>query len=155
MSGLIAGQTGIFIPFAAKQAQQTILGLQWWIWLIILAIVAILIWLLFRQPKQEVQPFIEKEKIVPPHVEESIQADDLTIIEGIGPKINAVLREAGIDTYQKLSDAAPEHIGKILKSAGIRLFDPTTWGEQASLAAVGHWDELKALQDRLKGGRSV
>jgi hypothetical protein len=155
MSGVIAGQTGIFIPSAAKQAQLTILGLQWWIWLIILAIVFILIWLLFRQPQQEEKPVIEEPKIVPPFIEEPKQTDDLSIIEGIGPKINAVLHQAGIDTFKKLSEAPPEQIGNILNAAGIRLFDPTTWAEQADLAAAGRWDELKVLQDQLKGGRVV
>jgi len=31
--------------------------------------------------------------------------------------------------------------------------DPGTWGQQAQLAAEGKMDELKALQDDLKGGR--
>jgi hypothetical protein len=42
---------------------------------------------------------------------------------------------------------------QILEEEGIRLADPGTWPDQARLAAGGAWDELKALQDRLKGGR--
>ena len=33
------------------------------------------------------------------------------------------------------------------------MIDPSTWPEQASLAAAGEWDALQALQDELKGGR--
>jgi hypothetical protein len=33
------------------------------------------------------------------------------------------------------------------------MHDPTTWPAQAKLAAAGKWDELKAMQDNLKGGR--
>ncbi len=164
MSGLIAAQTGVFIPSASNQSALIILGLPWWAWLLALVVVIILVWLLFRQPKSEQKPFIveetpltptEIEKTASPFIEEPERPDDLTIIEGIGPKINAVLQEAGLDTFQKLADAAPEYIGEILNAAGIRLFDPTTWAEQASLAAAGRWDELKVLQDQLKGGRKV
>ena len=44
---------------------------------------------------------------------------------------------------------------EILAEAGSRYktMDPTTWPEQAGLAAGGNWDELKALQDKLDGGR--
>ena len=31
--------------------------------------------------------------------------------------------------------------------------DPGTWPKQAELAAVGKWDELKAWQDELSGGK--
>jgi hypothetical protein len=37
----------------------------------------------------------------------------------------------------------------------LRLANPTTWPDQAGLAAAGEWDRLKALQDGLKGGRSA
>jgi hypothetical protein len=33
-------------------------------------------------------------------------------------------------------------------------FDPTTWPQQADLAAKGEWDKLKELQDKLDGGRA-
>jgi len=33
------------------------------------------------------------------------------------------------------------------------MHDPTTWPQQADLAANGKWDELKVLQDELNGGR--
>jgi predicted flap endonuclease-1-like 5' DNA nuclease len=79
--------------------------------------------------------------------------DDLEIIEGIGPKIASVFKAAGILTFQQLSQADPAQLQAILREAGLRLADPTTWPEQARLAAAGQWDELKALQDRLKGGR--
>jgi hypothetical protein len=34
------------------------------------------------------------------------------------------------------------------------MHDPTTWPEQAKMAADGNWDELKTLQDNLKGGKA-
>lgn len=82
-------------------------------------------------------------------------ADDLEKVEGIGPKIAEVLTEAGIDTFAKLAESTPEAIREILDNAGSQFasHDPGTWPKQAELAAAGKWDELKALQDELNGGR--
>ncbi len=81
--------------------------------------------------------------------------DDLTKIEGIGPKIGEVLAAAGVGTYAELAAASAEKLGEILHEAGSRYasHDPGTWPQQAELAAAGKFDELKDLQDKLKGGR--
>ncbi|HNR46240.1 MAG TPA: hypothetical protein PKO03_04175 [Anaerolineaceae bacterium] len=79
--------------------------------------------------------------------------DDLTVIEGIGPKTASVLGVMGITRYQTLAAANPADIKLVLRSAGLNFGDPTTWPEQARLAAAGDWTALKALQDTLKGGR--
>ena len=83
--------------------------------------------------------------------------DDLKKIEGIGPKIADVFKEAGIDTFEKLSKADPAKLKDTLTAAGdqFAMHDPTTWPDQAKLAAEGKWDELKALQDELQGGREA
>lgn len=83
------------------------------------------------------------------------KADDLEIVEGIGPKIAQVLTEAGIVTFADLAAAAPEAIREILDNAGSQFaaHDPATWPKQAELAAEGKWDELKKWQDELLGGR--
>ena len=82
--------------------------------------------------------------------------DDLKIVEGIGPKISSILHDAGIHTFAQLAVTEVEHIKHVLEQANpnlLRLADPTTWSEQARLAADGQWEALKELQDRLKGGR--
>lgn len=81
--------------------------------------------------------------------------DELEKIEGIGPKIADLFRNAGIDTFQKLAESSVESMKEILSNAGSNFasHDPSTWAEQASLAAAGNWDELKVLQDKLNGGR--
>jgi large subunit ribosomal protein L17 len=81
--------------------------------------------------------------------------DDLTKIEGVGPKIAELLNNAGITTFAQLADAQDETVQQILVEAGPRfnVHDATTWNEQAALARDGKWDELKELQDRLKGGK--
>ncbi len=79
--------------------------------------------------------------------------DDLEIIEGIGPKIAQVLREAGITTFARLAETPPETLRELLKTAKVRLASPETWAEQARLAAQGKWEELHTFQSQLKGGR--
>lgn len=86
----------------------------------------------------------------------STKGDNLTKIEGIGPKVMEVLAEAGIDSYEKLSKSKPDAIAEILVTANSRykMFDPTTWPQQAELAAADKWDELKELQESLDGGKA-
>lgn len=80
-------------------------------------------------------------------------ADDLEIIEGIGPKIASVLQANGIRSYAQLAASDPEHIQAMLRQAGLRLADATTWPEQARLAADGDWQGLSELTSQLKAGR--
>ncbi|HSJ58701.1 MAG TPA: helix-hairpin-helix domain-containing protein [Anaerolineae bacterium] len=96
------------------------------------------------------------EVVTPPAEPETAVRDDLTIIEGIGPAIQKVLYGAGIHTFHDLAAADPDRLEAILQEADrnlARLFDPTTWPEQARLAADARWEELKALKDRLTAGR--
>lgn len=81
--------------------------------------------------------------------------DDLTRIEGIGPKIASLLQADGIETFSALASADAGKLKKILSDAGPRfaLHDPASWPEQAKMAANADWDGLKALQDQLEGGR--
>ncbi len=82
-------------------------------------------------------------------------ADDLTVVEGVGPKIAELLNAAGITTFAQLADADDAIVQQVLTDAGSRfnVHDATTWNEQAALARDGKMDELKELQDRLKGGK--
>lgn len=83
------------------------------------------------------------------------KADDLKIIEGVGPKSEEALVAAGIDTFKKLAGETPEKIKEILSEASNTLahLDPETWPKQAKLADEGKMDELKAWQDELIGGK--
>ena len=85
----------------------------------------------------------------------SKRPDNLTRIEGIGPAISRLLKADGITSFQILSQTEIQKLESILEAAGnrFRIHKPTTWPQQAALAADGKWDELKALQDKLKGGR--
>jgi predicted flap endonuclease-1-like 5' DNA nuclease len=82
-------------------------------------------------------------------------ADDLTKIEGIGPKIADLLKAEGIITFANLADAKVATLKTILEKAGKRfqMHDPATWTEQAKLAAKADWAKLDKLQAELKGGK--
>lgn len=82
-------------------------------------------------------------------------ADDLTRIEGIGPKLAQLLKDNGIATFADLAKANVDDIKAILEKAGARykMHDPTTWPQQAALANKGEWEKLTQLQEELKGGK--
>ena len=82
------------------------------------------------------------------------KGDDLTKVEGIGPKAAEALVNAEIATYAELAKAKADKIKEILTEASSRMahLDPTSWPKQAKMAADGKWDELKEWQDNAKGG---
>jgi large subunit ribosomal protein L27 len=81
--------------------------------------------------------------------------DDLKKIEGIGPKIAELFNNEGIMTFAQLSETSTEKMQEILTAAGSRYasHNPGTWAKQAAMAAAGQWDELKAWQDEMNGGK--
>ena len=83
------------------------------------------------------------------------QLDDLTKIEGVGPQVQELLYASGITSYAQLAETDPNQIRAILANAGGLFvnYDPSTWPDQAKLAAVGEWDKLFAWQAQLDGGR--
>ena len=83
-----------------------------------------------------------------------VVADDLKVVEGIGPKIEQLFHAGGIKTWYQLSLASIEKCQAILDTGGKRyeIHNPSTWPKQAGLAFEGKWEELNTLQDRLDGG---
>ncbi len=86
-----------------------------------------------------------------------VKQDDLTLVEGIGPKIAEIFAGAGITTWAELGNTEVERCKELLAEAGDRykMHDPETWPRQAKLAAEGQWQELAEWQDKLDGGREV
>jgi predicted flap endonuclease-1-like 5' DNA nuclease len=84
-------------------------------------------------------------------------ADDLEVIEGIGPKIAELFHKEGIHTFAQLSRTPTPQIQAMLDRAGptFRVANPGTWSEQALLAAHNRWDALRALCDVLVAGVRV
>ena len=80
--------------------------------------------------------------------------DDLTKIEGIGPKIQGLLNADGIWSFNQLANAPKVRLQKILDDAGpaYTIHKPRTWSAQAKLADEGSWEDLEHWQNQLKGG---
>ena len=87
----------------------------------------------------------------------NVVADDLKKIEGIGVKMEIILNEAGIKTFTQLAKAKTTTLKEILVAANprYRMYNPSTWGKQAKLAATGKWAALTTLQKQIKGGKIV
>lgn len=79
--------------------------------------------------------------------------DDLTKIDGIGPKIAQILKDSGVETYSNLANADSSQIKEILIKAGsrYRMADLSSWSKQALMAKKGDWDGL----NKLKGHKRV
>jgi len=109
-----------------------------------------------RLPIEEDSPVVHEEIAVD---QSSLEAqaqepDNLEMIEGIGPRIASLLMEQGITSFRALADTPTERLIEILDEANLRrITDPSTWAEQAQLAANGDMEGLQKLKDSLKGGR--
>ncbi len=77
--------------------------------------------------------------------------DDLTLLKGISPKVETLLKDAGIFAYMDLATASTDSIKKILlaEDPAYGVYDPSTWSKQAILAAQGQWEKLKNLKDSI------
>ncbi len=84
-----------------------------------------------------------------------IEANDLTKIEGINKKVEALLVKENISNYKDLAKATVKKLQLILDAAGSKfsLFNPNTWPKQAKMAATEKWEELAKWQDELKAGK--
>lgn len=83
------------------------------------------------------------------------KAKDFTVIEGIGPKINQLIIDAGITTFDALSNTKPAILKSILADAGSRyqMHDPGSWPKQSKLAAKEDWAGLEKLKAKLHRGK--
>ena len=81
--------------------------------------------------------------------------NDLKIVEGIGPKLEELLKGAGIANLAVLAQTKAEDIQGIMDNEGgtYQLADPSTWPKQAQMAVDGKWDRLEEFQEFLKGGK--
>lgn len=85
----------------------------------------------------------------------TVKENDLTIVEGIGPKIQELFHKHGIHSWKALSEATVESCQKILDDGGeaYKIHDPGTWPKQAKMAYEGRWKELFDWQEELDGGK--
>ncbi|MGH1387094.1 hypothetical protein [Kordia sp.] len=86
-----------------------------------------------------------------------VKENDLTFVEGIGPKIKDLFHNHDVTTWKALSETSVERCQEILNTGGERykVHNPGTWPRQAKLAYEGKWQELLDWQDILDGGKEV
>lgn len=98
-------------------------------------------------PKNNTPPKVKKPK--PPVA----LPTDLTLIEGIGPKVFQYLQDAGISTFDQLAAADFDTLKGILSANSFKFANPTTWAEQAQLVVDGKMDALEVLREKLKSSK--
>lgn len=94
---------------------------------------------------------------VPPQAKPASVAnpDDLTVIEGIGPKSAEALRKAGINSYAQLAVTSSEELYRIVRiENNVQIVgDTATWPKQAQFLVKGDKVGLDAYTRRLVSGR--
>jgi predicted flap endonuclease-1-like 5' DNA nuclease len=72
------------------------------------------------------------------------EPDDLVILDGVGPKIDATLKAAGIRTFAQMAAMTPEELRAVISGAGVSAVGSSieTWPQQARLAAAGDYPGL-------------
>ena len=93
----------------------------------------------FVESIDEVMKTVRPEKVEKASAKSDDARNDLKIIEGIGPKIEGLLNQAGITTFERLAATNVKHRRKILDDAGpaYKVHNPATWKEQAKMALAG------------------
>lgn len=84
-----------------------------------------------------------------------IKENDLTVVEGIGPKIQELFHNHNVNTWRGLSECSVDKCQSVLDSGGDRfkIHNPGSWPAQAKMAAEGRWADLLKWQDELDGGK--
>jgi ribosomal protein L31 len=109
----------------------------------------------------EAAPEVVSENVVEEAASQNVETEteatstpvDLTIVEGIGPKIAELLISKGISTFAQLADAPAADIQAILDENSLGGHKADTWAEQAALARDGKMEELETLKKELDGGK--
>jgi len=85
----------------------------------------------------------------------AVKQDDLKVVEGIGPKIEGMFKEAGIKTWKALSEASVADCQKVLDGGGKRyqVHNPASWPLQAKMCYEGKWEKLSKWQDEHDHGK--
>src|SRR3990172_8519724 len=97
--------SGLFSVYA-QQTQGN--GIPWWVWLLLVLVILVIAiwWYTARRPPEET--YQAAGRMPSPEPAASPPApDDLAVIEGIGPKIAALLQGAGITTFAELAETDP------------------------------------------------
>lgn len=124
------------------QQQEQAFGVPIWIWflLIVLVIVVAVIWTLHEeseagktQDEATVQAVAEPTQAVTTESAPAsdVRPDNLKKVNGIGPKIEQLLKRNSIMTFAQLAETDVSRLQALLDEVEYALADPTTWPEQA------------------------
>ncbi len=125
-------------------------NLSWLLWVVlgIFLLIVLIGWWVSRNKG-------EQAEVQPEAPAEQKSADDLTVLEGVGPKVAKLLSEAGYASFADLAKADAAEVDKMLDANKLQMLDSAGWIDQAKLAAAGDMEGLAKLQDELKGGRKA
>ena len=125
-------------------------SLSWLLWVVlgIFLLIVLIGWWVSRNKGEQVE--VQPEA---PAAQKS--SDDLTVLEGVGPKVAKILTEAGYASFADLAKADAAEVDKVLDANKLQMLDSAGWIDQAKLAAKGDMEGLAKLQDELKGGRKA
>lgn len=146
----------LFLAFKRKKKQwQASLNVPVVGWILVSAVIALALALLVRKKRtasqspaprfaappapvthQKEQTATAESPPVPADNQVSSEPDDLTRINGIGPKIQQALNEEGIYTYQQLAKMDVETLQALMQRRKWTMATYTTWPEQAGLLAA-------------------
>ena len=77
-------------------------------------------------------------------------SENLQAIQGIDVEMERVLKSAGIDNWQEISETSAERLKEILAEGKIGNVDTSSWSVQAILLMDGHVNRLKTYLENLK-----
>jgi predicted flap endonuclease-1-like 5' DNA nuclease len=84
------------------------------------------------------------------HTESVSPISDVSLIDGIGPKISALLEEAGITTLQQIANMSEDDISALDEKLDLRgRSQREEWIAQAQELIMGHAPRAKIDQDRV------
>jgi predicted flap endonuclease-1-like 5' DNA nuclease len=86
-----------------------------------------------------------------------LKNNNLQIIEGIGPKMDEVLKKHNVTTWADIASKTAKDLRVLLDKENpkrYKIIDPTTWSDQAQLAVDAKWAELIDMQKDLDTGRT-
>ncbi len=108
---------------------------------------------------KEYQDFIQRAQIASQNVLQTKpdNADDLTVVEGVGPKIEEILNNNNIYTFNQLSNTDSMILKKYIVDVDARFENNETesWPHQAAMAEKGQWDELNIYQEFMHSDSSA
>lgn len=82
--------------------------------------------------------------------------EDLKFIQGMGEKIESLLKAKGIKTFADLAKASQSSVKEVLQNSGPRYKnkDPKPIIEQAKLIKQEKWNDLEKMQAKMNEGRA-